>query len=971
MNDIHLSVVVLFCDKDFKYVDGLCRQIEERVRVPHEIILVDNRDSIDRPCPDAFRTVVSGGNIGQYDARLEAVDKCRGEYIWFVDADDEVLPVAEELSGLDGDIIYFCARDRTGFQSEANPPSVRIRTMLHGKDSVSWSTSEYTITVTALFRCAALWQLWIRREFFEEHIHLFPRGKPSYKHNEDLFVQSVLLVNSSKVTFSSSEIYVYNKSLSAYNGDMTPERLEYLLGGYADIDAAAGLLLGRYHQLLMPKSNLYIMAILNFKTMREADIDAALRVCMRAFGKDYFMNIAQQSLFGFFPGRTLLSRISELCGRQLEYYEDRLKRRLMSAKSHQESAVHETGRPVVSVVVTLIDRDVPLIENLIAQINERVHVPHEVIVVDNRTSRKDEKIDFMDAVVIDKGRNLYQFESKRLASLSASGEYLWFIDADDEVLGIAADLDLGLVRRHDIISFSFVDSDGNRYGEPVALMNCHIDGYAGRYTERKNSDFCFFIMRNMTSVCTWNKWYRTEKFRAVAERVPSGKEIIIAEDEFWYASMIERTDSVLFCDDIVYAYHINSGITSRDEFPIDKYMLFTKGMSEIGQLAGDFLSDTHSRLIKFCTYGYLLYRTMSMSSEHDRMTACDFLIKNSSTAYMAMILSSIHDIYGFDRGQLEKFRHSLFDRLKIPCYGAGNIELYFDTPQKIVAKKCCSVYSIDERLGEFPYTDFLDVERKREWLDELSRRIPDGHPLFEHWMLKGDSTCNGTSWCDYSSVPLNKVTVACNSCNLACPMCRAEPYIDKNEVDHYYEVLESLRGLHLDVIFLTNRGEPFLQKERCFRWIESLTADDCEWVQGITNATLIDENDISRLAEISWRSGIKFLFMVSCDGITAGTYSGIRGRDYFDRCVSNILAFKRYGMLNTISIVIQEMNLHELNSMPGFWEKKGVPHDKLSLIMCESRNDEHFKNSLEKLLASSEYRQFVNDYPDIKISIAH
>lgn len=85
-----LSVVIIFCDKDFKYLNNMVSMVEKFVTVEHEIILVDNRDN-QEPFETKYKYVSKGSNCYIFEGRRMGLDVASGEYIWFVDVDDEII----------------------------------------------------------------------------------------------------------------------------------------------------------------------------------------------------------------------------------------------------------------------------------------------------------------------------------------------------------------------------------------------------------------------------------------------------------------------------------------------------------------------------------------------------------------------------------------------------------------------------------------------------------------------------------------------------------------------------------------------------------------------------------------------------------------------------------------------------------------------------------------------------------------
>lgn len=91
-----LSVVIIFCDKDFKYLDSMIKMVEKFVTAEHEIILVDNRNNQEH-FETNYKVVSKGSNCYIFEGRRLGLDAASGDYIWFVDVDDEIIgEVSEE-----------------------------------------------------------------------------------------------------------------------------------------------------------------------------------------------------------------------------------------------------------------------------------------------------------------------------------------------------------------------------------------------------------------------------------------------------------------------------------------------------------------------------------------------------------------------------------------------------------------------------------------------------------------------------------------------------------------------------------------------------------------------------------------------------------------------------------------------------------------------------------------------------------
>lgn len=179
-------------------------------------------------------------------------------------------------------------------------------------------------------------------------------------------------------------------------------------------------------------------------------------------------------------------------------------------------------------------------------------------------------------------------------------------------------------------------------------------------------------------------------------------------------------------------------------------------------------------------------------------------------------------------------------------------------------------------------------------------------------------------YCKFNEKPFKTVKTDVNkSCNLSCVMCRDHKKTYKYQDDIYFKLLDQLKGHNLFEIDLTGTGEPFLYKERTFKWIESLDYEkDCKQIFFISNLTTLNEEDIDWMKQFSVRTGIKFYGIASIDAATKETYYKIRKIDLFDKVVKNAEHLRKYGMLKCINFVLQHDNLNEAMQVYNYWEKE-------------------------------------------------
>ena len=259
-----------------------------------------------------------------------------------------------------------------------------------------------------------------------------------------------------------------------------------------------------------------------------------------------------------------------------------------------------------------------------------------------------------------------------------------------------------------------------------------------------------------------------------------------------------------------------------------------------------------------------------------------------------------------------------------------------------------------------PIEDFykMDKETFKKYLENAYYNIPVNH---DYTVYK---SCRAVSKerCIYGTKKLLTVGIGTShQCNLLCPMC-----FEKNkkflsiEADKklYFHLLNLLKGNKNIGIRLTGYGEPFFYKKEMLDFLHNLSDNDTSHIEAISNTTLLNDDDIKELYDISKK--IPLMIAVSCSAITPETYKIVHSQDYFNKVVNNIKLLNKYNLLEGINFVVQEENLHELEFYHDFWSHNGIDDNNIKL-------DVNIKaQSYNKILNSKEYQNYRNKY-SIKI----
>lgn len=280
-----LTVAIVYCDKDKQYVPGLIRNIEDCVKFPHEIVLVDNTTEGDRVGEGRYFWM--GGNRSAAQGRKKASELAEGDYIWFVDADDEVFPLEEPDGNFDMYVYgyeIFSGKDDL-FRAEPEGDYV-----IEGEWLFNRTTYDYL--------GQTLWNKIIRLSVVSEVESMIPLTWTS-RPGEDILLYAACYVRSRSVAFRKPVIYRYRADRSvATNPSMTPEMFRAVLYGCKEShDLGVRLLKGFDRKLgfdtdYVQDIRYYLGRIRNAADERSGKI--MMEELMDYFGKDKVLSIAEK-----------------------------------------------------------------------------------------------------------------------------------------------------------------------------------------------------------------------------------------------------------------------------------------------------------------------------------------------------------------------------------------------------------------------------------------------------------------------------------------------------------------------------------------------------------------------------------------------------------------------------------------------------------------------------------------------------
>ena len=144
-----LSIIITVCDKDYENCENLTKQIAEKVLIPHEVIIIDNREKFLSVETSWKADYTFGYNAFQFASRAKGIELAKGDYIWFIDGDDSIYEVND--IEVNADILVF---------SYNNYPEgdVHLEEELFTENLYTWEMSEKLKPV--------LWNKFIKKSLF-------------------------------------------------------------------------------------------------------------------------------------------------------------------------------------------------------------------------------------------------------------------------------------------------------------------------------------------------------------------------------------------------------------------------------------------------------------------------------------------------------------------------------------------------------------------------------------------------------------------------------------------------------------------------------------------------------------------------------------------------------------------------------------------------------------------------------------
>lgn len=219
---------------------------------------------------------------------------------------------------------------------------------------------------------------------------------------------------------------------------------------------------------------------------------------------------------------------------------------------------------MLTIGIVVCDRDAARLPAFMAQLNAHVTARHEVLVYDNTECETLSTVDGIDKVLCSPygKRNIHQFQARRCIAEAARGDYVWYVDPNDEIITDVTD---GLLfdaasDKHGLGKPDIVIFDVYRDGE---LLAAHFP--ASALGQGGECEKCVSVNLDDYAVvrfALWDRWLKTSALREAFAIVPGAPLISCYEDNLIQALMLRQYRTAFAVHKALYRYHANDSMAA-------------------------------------------------------------------------------------------------------------------------------------------------------------------------------------------------------------------------------------------------------------------------------------------------------------------------------------------------------------------------------------------------------------------------
>lgn len=477
-----ISIGITFCDKDYKYCDKILKQIKERVLVPYEVIIIDNTEG--NKLGDKA-TYAFGYNAFQFASRYKIIKLAKGDYIWFLDGDDDVIGL-KEIAYDDDILTYSIKGDDVEYYYEEEVYTENLCT----------EDFENKIQIE-------LWNKLIKRELYDDIDEYVPDPLLKVVSLEDAYYLGIALKNAKSVRTIDEIIYHHHAGL-AFAEYVSYENFELLITGLNDILRLSFVNLGLDYRL---REFQYLSEFVN----KSLDFEQILNKLIELFPIKLYWQNNVTTVISKCRNQEMFEKVKEI---MTDKFGSDIIPKITYTVSYSDGHTEEIEEELelkfankfngkVSIILLVYDGNVNYLDSFVENIKEKVTVDYEIVIVDNR----EDKTEPLNYDCVEADGNVGVLDGRRLGFEHSTGDYIWFVDIDDIIISmpdVYSDIDA------DIYQFTFQYKDEYSKG----------------------------------NVFLWNKWIKREILEKAYESIPHFF-CIYHEDVILHHAVHELTNNII------------------------------------------------------------------------------------------------------------------------------------------------------------------------------------------------------------------------------------------------------------------------------------------------------------------------------------------------------------------------------------------------------------------------------------------
>lgn len=241
------------------------------------------------------------------------------------------------------------------------------------------------------------------------------------------------------------------------------------------------------------------------------------------------------------------------------------------------------------------------IDTIINQINNEI----ELILIDDGSSDNTGKIidiyKYNTNIKIIHTTNKGVAEARNIGIEKAKGEYIWFVDSDDNIIEYSINNIFECIYKYDfpdMISFGIIE---NLYNNKQLIKSNEIK-YNSNYYHNKKESFVFLQNNNLLDLVADKIIKRNiitdNKINFKQENIPT-------EDHLFFLDIFPFIDTVLVVNDIFYIYNLRTNQSSSRKIKYYKFPVYSKALHKIIFLAKQY--NAEKEMYNYCKEMYLYY----------------------------------------------------------------------------------------------------------------------------------------------------------------------------------------------------------------------------------------------------------------------------------------------------------------------------------------------------------------------------